>query len=583
MKKQFLSILFVMIMLPVFSQTVAEKLEKAVRMYNDIRDFEDGLKPGTVKETDIDKMKASLAEAQPLLEYAVSNGTSEEAKTARYFLANFNYEIGFIYGMMGRNRDAYDRLSMIKDDYAFFSNASNFPLRYVYDGKNYAVKFENFSPTLSEYYTGMGEICTNLSKYDEALTWVKKSLDSPGLTDWYKYISLNKLLEIKKKQNVWDKEVLDAGLQQLRVFSALDSSYRRTIRENNYPTQVTSCSRMDEVIAKNPSLGQGEYHRGEAAPLLVRLEDETRALSYYAYAIAGGYADSKKEYLFNAAFLAKKNNNTQVGLIALDKLMEKQPGYFSCGDWDQIAELYKYFGESSKASTASSKASVCRKAAADEERKRKKRERRQDLSLGVYAGFYPGPVLCRYGHYRDFGAVAGFMLTKKMAVEFSYKKINLNHVLMEDMSFKGVSTSGYGVKWNGFKAHMALKFANGNTEGFYIGPLFGYASRELEPMTSNVTNETTGFTSRQDFHASEKSYELFLNYGMMMVNKHLMLDMFMGFGASMYQFSVTDTGYDNDAFLYEHPLLESRKPTRFGPVVRMGFTVGLSSLKRYWN
>ena len=97
-----------------FAQTNAEKLEGAVKMYNSTRDFEDDLKPGDVTMDDIYKMKADRAAADALLDDVKTNGSAEEVKVARYFAANYQYEIGFVYGMMGKNREASTRTSSAK-------------------------------------------------------------------------------------------------------------------------------------------------------------------------------------------------------------------------------------------------------------------------------------------------------------------------------------------------------------------------------------------------------------------------------------------------------------------------------------
>ncbi|TND07463.1 MAG: hypothetical protein FD123_3241 [Bacteroidetes bacterium] len=583
MKKILLS-LFVLAASHVYSQTTAEKLEKAVKIYNAMRDFEDSLRPGLVIQADIDRMKKDIAEATLLLDDVKNSGSAEEQKVQRYFRLNLQYELGFIYGMMGRNREAYDVLKPIEPDYEYFSS-DKFPMSYKYDGKNYSIKYENFAPTVSEYYTGMSEICANLSKDDESLIWARKSLNSSSTTDWYRYISVNKILEVKKKQNTWDKEVLDLALMQLNILSRLDTSYQRSIKENNYPTHKTGYDRIQKTLEKNPSLASGEYHRGEAAPVLAKLKDDEKALAFYSAAISGGYADNKKQYLLDAAELAAKNSDKTTGVLALDRLMNKQPGYIGCSEWETIANLYNGFREGLKSGEAKSKARDCRKKEEDEERRRKKRERVADRALGLYAGIYPGPMLCRFGHYRDYGGVLGITLSEKMAVEFSYKKINRNHVLMEDMTFRGIETSDFGVKWDGYKAHVALKLGAGNSssEGFYMGPLFGFVNREPEPIYSMFTNESTFLSGSDYYHASEKSYELMFNYGMLLIKNHFMADMFMGFGAAYYQFEVTDSYYDNDNLLYAHPLLESRKPNRVGVIMRAGFTIGLATHKKYWS
>ncbi len=584
MKKLFIFFLFVSGSLQLHAQTNAELLEQAVRTYNAMRDFEDGLKPGTVKDADVDRMKADIASGRPKLETVMRNGTTEEATCARYFNANFSYELGFIYGMMGRNKEAYEVMNPIASDYAFFSTADKFPMRYTFDGKNYSIKYENFAPTLTEYYTGMAEICANLSKYDESLVWARKSLSSSNTSSWYKYISLNKIIEVKGKQNVMDQELLDATLNQLQTYADLDTSYKRTVKENNYPTQRTSFEKMKSVLKAKPELGRGGYYYATAAPILERLEDELRATEAYEKALQAGYSDYR--FYDKAIAYARNNSEKEVGLKAC-AMKETKIGSTDCAEWFELGRAWADFGNAAKAAEAKNKSQQCeadrKRREAEEEAARRRRERRENRAFGVYAGIYPGPMLTRFSHYRDFGGVAGITLSENLAVEFSYKKIKQNHVLMEDLTFKDVGTNGFNLKWDGMKAHVAFKIHPSRAdEGFYVGPLFGYVNRSMHTW-SDFTNASSGlYYAEQPFDMEETSYELLANYGMMAIKKHFMIDMFMGVGAAYYQFNVTTSGFDNDTYVYTHPLLESRSETRIGPMVRMGMTIGLATHKRYW-
>lgn len=585
MKKCFLILMLVAGPLLLRSQTNAELLEQAVRTYNAMRDFEDGLKPGTVKDADIDRMKADIASARPKLETVMQNGTTEEATCARYFNANLSYELGFIYGMMGKNKEAYEVLNTIAPVYDNFSTADKFPLRYKFDGKNYSIKYENFSPTLTEYYTGMAEICANLSKYDESLVWARKSLNSSNTSLWYKYISYNKVMEVKGKQKLIDQELLDASLNQMITYADLDTSYKRTVKENNYPTQRTSFEKLKMVLNAKPELGRGGYYYATAAPVLERLKDVVRASEAYSNALDAGYS----EYRFYDKAIAYARNNSEkaVGLKAC-AMKETKLGSTECGEWIDLAKAWEEFGNASKAAEARTKGEQCeadrKRREAEAEAQRRRRERRENRAFGIYAGVYPGPMLTRFSHYRDFGGVAGITLSKKLAVEVSYKLIKQNHVLMEDLTFKDVGTNGFNLKWDGTKAHVAFKIHPKNAdEGFYIGPLFGYVNRSMHTWSSFSNPATSYNYNEQRFDMEETSYELLANYGMMMIKNHFMLDMFIGVGASYYKFDVTTPGFDNETYLYTHPLLESRSETRIGPMVRMGVTIGLGTHKRFWT
>lgn len=577
MMKKSLSLLFALIPGAIaFAQTTAEKLESAVHIYNDMRDYEDNLKPGTVNIDNINKMKADIEKARPMLEDVLTSGSSDEAKAARYFKANFQYELGFVYGMMGRNADAYDVLSKIEADYDYFSSGQ-FPMTYKYDSKTYSITYENFAPTLAEYYTGMSEICANLSKNDPALHWARKSYNFSYTTDWYKYIAINKILEVKKKQDTWDKEVLDMALEQIRVLTKLDTSYQRTIKENKYPTQNLGYDRINTSLQKNPSFASGEYYRGTAAPLLVQLNDPDKAIEYYSSAISGGFADGNKSYLFTAAeyglgFKTSSMSMLMAG-VALDKIAA-MGNSLSCSDWQRLSNDYSDAGDNGKASNARRKQNDC-------ERQERKREHRSDIGFRIYGGIYPGPMLCRYKRYMDFGGVVNLM-TNKVGIEVSYKLINRNHLFMEDLSFNSIDNGDYNGYWDGTRAHVALKFfpekSSSSKSKLYMGPLFEYVHRDIEPFSGWVTDAATNMQVRYTtFYPVENSYSLFFNYGTFNWQKNFGMDAFFGLGASYYQFDGGEPAYGNKAYTLDNALVQNRKPTRFGPVIRAGITIGLTA------
>lgn len=553
-----------------FAQTNAEKLEQAVKIYNSLRDYEDDLKPGKVGDENISYIKAEMAKAKPLLDEVVNNGTSTESTTARYFRANFSYELGFVYGMMGRNQSAYDVLNPIKSDFEYYSQESIFPLKYIFDGKNYSIKYENFAPTLGEYYTGMAEICANLSKNEEAISWAKKSYNFSYSSDWYKYIAVNKIIEVKKKQEQWDAEMLEMALNQLNLYGALDTSYKRTVKENNYPSQLSSYKTINSTLEKHPELSKGGYYWAEAAPKFAALNDNGRASEYFEKAIDAGY--SGYGFIDNALAHAHKTNDNSLGQKAC-AVKEKSISNADCNGWRTMSSEWESFGNKSKADEAKSKARAC-------DRKDEKERRRRERNLGMYVGIYPGPLLIRYNHYRDYGGVVGFGF-RGVTIEGSYKMIKLNHVVYDDMMFKDVNTDDYKAYWNGYRAHLAFKFHPKNAdEGFYVGPLFEIVSREYTQTQTQVFNAATNtFVVYRSFVPKEKSMNLYLNYGMQQEQKHFMIDMFLGLGASYNQYDPGIAEYGDSQYTFDNPVLQNRKANRFGFMIRMGLTLGLSTKK----
>lgn len=251
--------------------TTAQRLEYAVKIYNRLRDSVDTFKPKTVSSNDIAYVEKRVVVGVMILDslLRVLPESNEERRVARYFKANFLYQQAFVYGMKGRNEDAYKIMKVIEADFDYFGNPSIFPLRYVFDGKNYAIKYDNFQGTYIEFYTGFGEVCANTGRSEESLSCSRKTVQmTQGTTSysWYRYIAITKVIGEKKKLNQLDKEMLDMAYQLAVEYSQIDTSYRRTIKENNYPTIITAYNRINDVFAANPSLiGNGEIYAKTAA------------------------------------------------------------------------------------------------------------------------------------------------------------------------------------------------------------------------------------------------------------------------------------------------------------------------------
>jgi hypothetical protein len=584
MRNIFVLILILAGTISCFAQTPAEKLESGVKNYNAMCDFLDSLNPQALSQQQIDKVKSMSDQAVAIFEDVILNGDAQQKETARYFKMNSRYELGFVYGMKGENQKAYDVLKPLESEMEYFGNSSRYPLRYVYDGKNYSIKFENFSSTLVEYYTGMAEICTNLSKYDDGIRFARKVETFPAADIWYRYIALNKIMEIKKKKDEFDREMMDAALKQIQVYSELDTSYLRTIKEYNYPTTKTSAAHIQKCIERDPSLSKGEYHRGTAAPIIARVGSSKTAVEFYIAAIEGGFGANDKAYLFGAAELGKKEYSNKLTRIACDALMKV---YLSCDELNRVSELYKAADEDAKSADAAAKAKECEKKAEDAKAKAEKNRKKAECAgtFKLYAGVYPLGLITRYNSYRDYGGVAGIAI-KNHVFEFSYKKINRNLEWTGDLFFQDKEyDADYGGRllWDGSRMHFAwyVMPRNSSNEGFFLGPSFEMVNKTFEPVWSDLTRTDNGvFTaSSQRFNIYDKGYSLYFNYGLMILENNFMFQWFTGFGVGRYSFTV-DEPFDNDMYVYSNQLLEYRKPQRFNFVARMGITMGFYLGKR---
>ncbi|MCU0434488.1 MAG: hypothetical protein MUC87_13625 [Bacteroidia bacterium] len=560
--------------------STAARLEYAVKIYNRERDSVDTFKPGTLTDAEIAYVERTTAKGVSILDslLRVLPESSEERRVARYFRANFYYQQAFVYGMKGRNEDAYKIMATIENDFDYFGNPSIFPLRYLFDGKNYSIKYENFQSTYIEYYTGYGEVCANTSRSEKSLSCSRKTIqmtEGSSSYSWYRYIAITKVIGEKKKLNQLDKEMLDMAVKLAVQYSQLDSSYRKTVKENNYPTFITSYNRINDVFAANPSLiGNGEVYAKTAA-IFQKEGDLNKAEEFYEKAFKYNYP-YEKDQLEKVIQLADRRGNNALGLNAV-QAYEKLIYSSDCEGWRKVAGYYEMFNDNARKNAALEKAKTCDKLRAEEERKREKANRRRSGGFMVYTATYPLTLITRYNHYRDYGLAVG-VGNSRFQLEVGGKTINRNFVLQEDLTFRDISREDGSMYWDGYRAHIALRFiskAQSSSSPFYVGPMFEIVNRNFLPVWADVNDAAGQFVASQHrFSPVEKAYTAYLNYGVYSARKFFYIDFFTGLGVYYAQFNTGAAQYEGDGHTIMHTLLENRKATRFGPAVRMGITMG---------
>ncbi|MGL5891999.1 MAG: hypothetical protein ACRC3B_19055 [Bacteroidia bacterium] len=569
----------------VFAQTATEKrLEAAVKIYNSLRDSVDTFKASTLTDEQIvytESMRDAGVRIFDSLIRVLPEG-NEERRVSRYFRANLEYQVGFVYGMKGRNEDAFKVFDKIEPDFDYFGNTSVFPLRYKFDGKNYSVKYENFVGSYIEFYTGFGEVCANTSRSDRSLYCSRKTLSmTENSTDylWYRYIAITKIIEQKKKKNEFDTEMLDMAYKLAYTYNILDTSYRKTIKDNNYPTIKTSYNRINDVFEKKPELiGNGEMY-AKTAPLFAKEKDYVKAEDFYTKALKYNYSFSKSE-LEQIIDVADKRSNNKLGIDAATRY-EKLLSSTDCDGYRKLAGYYKLFDDKTREDAALVNVRKCENLVAEQRKNEERRKRRVNRGFMVYTATYPLALATRFGDYRDYGLVFG-LGTNRMQIEFSGKLINRNFVLQEDLAIRSIDDGGVTAYWSGRRMHVALRFNNGKSsnDNFFMGPVFELVQRNFEPIWCNVNTSSGQFVaSEMRFEAKETAYTAYFNFGTYFAKKFIYFEYFTGLGVYWANFDSGAGQYSGDAYMLSAPILESRKESRFGPAIRMGVTLGFCTRK----
>lgn len=566
MKKLLFATLLLLSGASVFAQTKAERdLETAVRKYNAMRDFAGSLKPSTVTDADITSISNSVEEGLTLLDPIIKTESGQIADVARYFRANYLYQKGFTLGMKGRMTEAFDLLRSIDSDINGFTS-SRFPLRYVFEGRNFIIKWENFAPTQAEYNVSMTEFYFGKKDFTNALAYAAKANENSSyLSDYLRTINNYWIVQMKSERGEKDPVALEASLVSLESYGALDADERQGGGSDLVKILDRSPEMLDNVLTARPDLVAGGTPYARAARVLKAEGRGEQYRGYAAKAIRAGYRD--REFLNQSLNDAATAKDRPLGLLAAEAL-GGMTAADDCAGLARLADQYELIGERTRAADIRAKSNACF-------RKQKKAQVRASRDFGLYLGSYVFPLF-----RRDWGAVMGIQ-TRKVYIEASYQRANNNRDRLWDLRFSEVDNAeDEKVYWNGYYSHLAINWISKDSRrGFrpYTGVLLGYNHRAFDAVDTDVFNrETNLYLGRQRFEPVQESYILMLNLGAHSYGKLLAADLYASIGATYNMFERGNEAFnDSDTFLYENLLLENRKENRVAFIARVGLTIGL--------
>jgi hypothetical protein len=544
------------------AQTPTQNLEQGIDLYNAMREYSKGLKSAKITDADMTNIINRRDKGVALLETVIQEGTAEQIKVARYFKTNLDYELGFAYGMKQDHAMAYQVFKSIAEPMIALKS-TDFPMNYAFFGKKFVVKWDNFAPTQAEFYTCMGEISFNLGKFDDALQTTRLGLVHANTADWYKYISYNRKLDIylKKRGVISESEYLDDAVHTIRAYFALNVEHQQVVRENKYPTFERGLRILKGHVENHPP--QMARRFGETGRLLKNKGQIENAASMYRLAIQGGYNDPT--FCIEGIELARKMEDKPLGIMALDRL-SATVSETNCGDLEEYSKLYDEFGKTNKAVELRRRTARCRDNRQTEEIKLKKTQNELNNPFNVYVGIYTIPLLYSEAK-RDIGGHIDFR-SQLSSHEFGFTMIKQN----KDLFMPGTCPT-----WDGFSTHYALKRFTGRRAMTYAGILLGYADKKFEPIQAGIRLvENQGSFKPHVFHATEKEYSLWLNWGAQWLWHVIGADLFMGIGGTYSDFKTVESEYKQSNIELQNDYLNAKKGNSLSVTARLGLSIGLN-------
>lgn len=564
------------------AQTSTENLEKAVEEYNGLKEYYEGFTVKTLQSEHLNIIKTRMDKGISMLEKVINEGNAEQIIAARYFKNNLKYEYSFMLGMKGENAKALEIMKELEKDFTALTS-NDFPIRYSYFGKNFIIKWENFAPTQAEFLTGASEVFFNMEKYDDAARLNRLAVKHPNTSDWLKYISINKMLDIhgKNSSTLTEAEHLDFALESMKAYDKLDDKNKETVKENNYPTTL----RGSDILINKAKLDHSAaviQRCAEAAIIAAKYEkSQSNALRLMEFCYRNQHSEIV-EFHWVAVNLAKVMDGTDhdralyVGTSALDQIAAKI-GVNDCASMPKIAEGYRDFKLAVKASAMEERHRKCLAAALVEQQRQdeirrkqeeanRKRQYRDEHPFNIYLGFNVLPIMVK-PEKMDFGGHIDIR-GRRVAHSFGYAIINKKNDLFSEQE-----------DWDGTRAFYAMKiFAKSLRNQFaYSGIYFGYSDKEFMPILGQVNSKIDPTDFRQEIITpKDKQYDLIWNSGVQALGKGFGIDMWYGIGASYYQIDYGEIDLDQYA-ITGHEFFEKRsKKDAFSIIMRLGVSIGLN-------
>jgi hypothetical protein len=401
-----------------FSQTAEQDLQNAVQIYNALQEYITPFNDVSDITPDVlNSVKKRVKDGITLLDQVINNGTAEQIKTARYFKINFKYKQGFVLGTKGEEVQAFKELDNIRTEFESYVDASKFPLRYKFNDKNYVIKYEDFTPTLSQFYTSIAELAGSLNKPEMQYEYAKKTYNFPNINSWYKNIAITQIIDYLTDKKQFNTELADYALQQMKLYvNVLNDEQRETLKSLNFPTPLSNSNTIKSVLDNKPDFANSASICGEAAVLLEKIDNRNDLIivQLYETAIKGDkYLNEALNYARNrrdgnnivSPFPTNSARFKALGVAVLDKNVTKISDT-QCDDLKRIADDYKGFGEDTKSQSLMIRYNNCaqekakeaeRRAQAEKkENERHERERRRsNREAHVYVGAYLLPLLSK--------------------------------------------------------------------------------------------------------------------------------------------------------------------------------------------
>lgn len=576
------------------AQSSDEWIDRAVHKYNAFNYWSDTVTNSSNKDTYINAALNELKLIQSDLTNAKAGATMNQLQVIEYFDMNALYNVGFLYGKMGEETQSISYMRQVEQRMSKFTEGS-FPLRYLFEGKNYVVNYSNFEPTRMEFYVGFGELLGRKGFYEEAKTNLLQATTFSYESNAFRFIAYDQLISLSDHLPLTNTEKLEYGSKSMYYFTQMDEQTRASLVAGFGASlfrykQFFLLALEEETKKLNQSVSAYALSAAQSAQWMLEHTEsfteelECQLMLYDCYRAVLFCGDMDRQRIRTAYDYYKTNDPSNVecrdrGLAILG------PSSITCLDFQWTADEYKSMNNDLFFTTYQQLAIDCtvekikqqkeEEKQAEIQRKQNERQyRRNNRDYFFYTGLNIFPL---FGAEPDHG-IAVNAGSNKFIVELSGLQVNRKKENFFDLDLREVDDvqDHY---WDGYFAHVNFKFTTDEWTdgrgGYYVGFLLAKNERTFEPFQSTVTNVSTGATQLVHFSPRSSQSIFMFNYGIMAA-RVVGFDLFFGFGAAYNTFDGNDTKYwRNPDYLIEDRMMQYRVKNYWSFTMRMGLSIGI--------
>jgi hypothetical protein len=578
-------------------QTVEECLSQGSDIYQEMADYFVAMNKANKTEN-----VSFLSEKKPaglrLLKQVVEQGSESQRLAANYY----SQRIIFIYGA------ALYRMEIYKDAIKEFKtiepliNAyqqSTFPIYFSDRGQKYQIEWDMLLVLRAnvQYYLGW---CSYILESDEeAVKYFQKYISEEKTEKKMLYFCYDNLVQIKKDTPKVFSLELEAqyAAGAIRQYVIMDAVNRAEIDEDEFTKVEDPIQRLiSKGLLPDKNNTVLSFCAQAAQDLGTLRPSDSKVLELYEIAMRGyEKPPAGSIYAFNSGIAAydflKNAQQYAQGMRTKDKFRSDYVGINAVGHLaaicpendctriSEVADLYDIWNKPVEAKIYRAKIKPCieeaEKIAKKAERESARQNRSHSGNFNLYAGSYILPLIFEKKGMKDVGGVLNFSFPK-VAFEFSYLQILRKKENTFDLWIRDVNSASQDniSRWDGYYAGFQTKFFD-DDGARYVGLLFGYARKNFDPMNVSVINDISLVQSEVAFDPAVTQYIAMINLGAMKLHKGIGIDVYYGFGANYSQFNAGTT-INRSEYTIANPLLENRKDSYFGFIMRIGMTFGFN-------